>query len=157
MVAGLILAIIYPAILSAVTLYRWVDDEGNVSYQDTPPPIGQDYEAKSFSKEGARTGKVNHDIALARAARENPVVLYSANNCESCVQLGEILTSIKIPYDTIEVDTDRAAQNKLVELVGSIRVPTLTIGDKVLNGSNRANVEDALIRNGYPKARSTAQ
>jgi glutaredoxin len=141
----------------AVTMYRWVDDEGNVSYQDTPPPRGENYEATSISKEGARTGKVNPEIALARAARENPVVMYSANNCESCVQMKEILTSIDIPFETIEVDTSRTAQNALIELVGSIRVPTLTIGDKVLNGTNRANIEDALIRNGYPKTRSAAQ
>ncbi len=151
------LAIIYPAMSLAVTLYRWVDNEGNVSYQGTPPPVGQNYEATSFSKEGARTGRVNHDIAMARAVRENPVVLYSADNCESCIQMGEILASLNVPYDTIEVDTNRAAQNTLIELVGSISVPTLTIGEKVLNGSNRANIEDALIRNGYPKTRSTAQ
>ena len=151
------LAIIYPAISLAVTMYRWVDDEGNVSYQDTPPPVGQNYEATSFSKEGARTGKVNPDIALARAIREKPVILYTANNCESCVQMSDILISLNVPYDAVAVDSDRAAQNKLIELVGSIRVPTLTIGEQVLNGSNRANIEDTLIRNGYPKTRSTAQ
>ena len=151
------LAIMYPAMSYAVTLYRWVDDEGNVSHQDTPPPRGQNYEAKPISKEGARTGKVNPEIALARAARENPVVFYSASNCESCVQMKEILTSINIPFETIEVDANRAAQNTLLELVGSIRVPTLTIGDRVLNGTNRANIEDALIKNGYPKTRSAAQ
>jgi len=151
------LAMCYSTTTLAVKLYKWVDDEGNISYQDTAPPAGRKYEEKSFSDEGARTGDTNAEVARSRAIQENPVVLYAANNCDSCDLVSRILESNYIPYDTIEVDTDSSAQQELIELIGSIRVPTLTIGDEVLNGSNRAMIENALTRNGYPKVQAGSQ
>jgi glutaredoxin len=151
------LAMCYPATTLAVTLYKWVDDQGNISYQDTPPPTGRKYEEKSFSDQGARTGSTNAEVALSRAVQESPVVLYTANNCDSCDLASKILESNNIPYDTVGVDTDSAAQQELIELIGSIRVPTLIIGDEVLNGSNRTMIENALTRNGYPKVQVGSQ
>ena len=153
----MILAMAYSTTSLAVKLYKWVDDEGNISYQDTAPPAGQKYEEKSFSDEGARTGSTNAEVALSRAIQENPVVLYTANNCDSCDLVSGILESYFIPYETVGIDTDSAAQQELIELIGSIRVPTLTIGDEVLNGSNRAMIENALTRNGYPKVQAGSQ
>jgi len=151
--AGISLAIMMPASSFAVTLYKWIDDEGNVSYQDTPPPAGRDFEQKSFSREGTRTGDTNTEIALSRAAREYPVKVYIAKNCESCDRVVEILESNSVPYESVEVDTDADAQRKLIELVGSMRVPALIIGDKLIDDINRTTIEDTLTRSGYPKAR----
>lgn len=153
----MMLAMCYSTTTLAVKLYKWVDDEGNISYQDTPPQAGQKFEEKSFSDEGARTGDTNADVALSRAVQENPVVLFMADNCDSCDLVSRILESNYIPYDAIEVDTDSAAQQKLIGLIGAIRVPTLTIGDEVLNGSNRTAIENALARNGYPKIKAAPQ
>lgn len=151
------LAICYPTTTLAVKLYKWVDDKDNISYQDTLPPAGRKYEEKSFSDEGARTGDTNAEIALSRAIQENPVTLYLADNCASCDLVSRLLETNYIPYDSIQVDTDSVAQQALIELIGSIRVPTLTIGDEVLNGSNRTMIENALTRNGYPKVQSGSQ
>lgn len=141
----------------AVTMYKWVDADGNISYQDRPPPSGNTYEQKSFSDEGARTGGTNTDVARSRAVSDNPVVLYVAENCESCNLVGAILDANKVPYQSIKVDTDAAAQRKLKELAGSLRVPTLTIGKKTLNGVDRAGIERALREAGYPEAQTGAQ
>jgi len=157
LLGSIMLAFILPTTSFAVTLYKWVDDEGNISYQDTPPPAGQNYEEKSFSNEGARTGDTNTEISMARAARENPIKVYTAQNCESCDRVIEILESNNVPFETIEVDTDFAAQKALIELVGSMRVPALAIGDKLLEAANRATIEDALTRSGYPEARKLPQ
>lgn len=142
-----------PATSFAVTLYKWVDDEGNISYQDTPPPAGRDFEQKSFSREGARTGDTNTEIALSRAAREYPIKVYIAKNCESCDRVVEILESNSVPYESVEVDTDADAQRELIDLVGSMRVPALTIGNKLIDGVNRTTIEDTLTQSGYPEAR----
>ena len=148
LVAGTCLAL--PFASAAVTLYKWVDADGNVSYQDSPPPVGQKYEERSFSDEGARTGDRNAEIARDRAIRENPVTLYRADNCESCDLVESILNANNAPFTAIPVDTDTQAQASLQALIGSIRVPTLTIGSRVINGTNRAAIEDALRANGYP-------
>lgn len=147
----LVLGVFSASTTYAVTLYKWVDAEGNISYQDTPPPAGQKYEERSFSLEGARTGDRNAEIARSEATRENPVTLYRADNCESCDVVETILNSNNVPFSVIQADTDTEAQKKLNELIGSIRVPTLTIGTNVINGTNRAAIEDSLEAAGYPE------
>ena len=141
----------------AVTLYKWVDAEGNISYQDKPPPGGQRYEQKSFSQEGARTANTNQEVARSRARIEHPVTLYMADNCESCELVGVVLDSNMVPYESIKVDNDAAAQKKLVELVGSLRVPALTVGNKILTGVDRLGIERVLREAGYPEVRKGAQ
>lgn len=153
-VTGLLILLSSPGSALAVTLYKWVDEQGNISYQDTPPPAGQKYEERSFSDEGARTGERNADIARSQAASEYPVTLYRADGCDSCDLAETILNSNKIPFTIVEVDTDTDAQKELQELVGSVRVPTLTIGEYLINGANRAAIEDALRANGYPAPES---
>lgn len=141
----------------AVTLYKWVDAEGNISYQDQPPPAGQRYEQKSFSQEGVRTANTNKDVARSRARIEHPVTMYTANNCESCELVAVILESNQIPFKSIQVDNNAEAQKELEELVGSLRVPALTIGKKTLTGVDRLGIEKVLREAGYPEVRKDAQ
>ncbi len=153
---SIMLALIYSASSLAITLYKWVDAEGNISYQDQPPAGGQKYEEKSFSSEGARTGDTNAEIARLRAIQENPVMLYLAENCDSCDLVGRILESNNVPYDITQVGGDAEAQKILLDLIGSLRVPTLTVGEIIIEGSNRATIEDTLRRSGYPQVQSDA-
>ena len=148
-IASLVVSLCLPT--HAVTLYKWVDAEGNVSYQDSPPPAGQKYEERSYSDEGARTGDRNAEVARDRAVRENPITLYRADNCESCDLVETILNANNAPFTAVGVEGDAAAQQKLEELIGSVRVPTLTIGDSLINSTNRAAIEDALRGKGYPQ------
>ncbi len=99
-------SLLTPLASQAVTLYKWVDADGNISYQDSPPPPGQKYEERSFSDEGARTGDRNAEIARDRAIRENPVTLYRADNCESCDLVETILDANDAPYTMVPVDAD---------------------------------------------------
>jgi glutaredoxin len=152
--SGLLGIVVYATISPAVTLYKWVDAEGNVSYQDRPPPSGQEFEQRSFSEQGARTGEANADIERIRAINENPVTLYVAENCASCDMVVAVLDSNDVPFEEIKVDTDLAMQNKLIELIGAIRVPTLTVGGNVIDGFDRTAIEDALRETGYPGAKT---
>ncbi len=154
LIASIMLALICSASAHAITLYKWVDAEGNISYQDQPPAKGQNYEEKSFSSEGTRTGDTNTEIARSRAVQENPVMLYIAENCDSCDLASRILDSNNVPYNKTQVENDPEAQKILLDLIGSLRVPTITIGETIIEGSNRATIEDALRKNGYPQAQS---
>lgn len=132
----------------AVKLYKWVDSEGKVSYQDTPPPSGQAYEEKSYTDEGSNNSS-NPDVTRARAIRDNPVTLYTADNCASCDSVRTILEMNKVPFDQVAVDKNTELQKKLKDIAGSIRVPTLTIGDTVVRELDRNRIEDALKDGGY--------
>jgi glutaredoxin len=153
----IVLAAFYSASPLAVTLYKWTDAEGNVSYQDHPPPVGQKYEEKYFSDQSVRTGDINAEVARSRAIGDNPVTLYIAANCESCDRVGTILGSNNVPYEIIEVDIDQDSQKNLIELVRSVRVPTLAVGNNVIDGYDRAAIEDALTENGYPEVQIGVQ
>jgi len=135
----------------AVKLYKWVDAEGKVSYQDRAPPAGQAYEERSFTDQGTRSGS-NPEVSRARAIRENPITLYIAENCDSCETVRSILEMNKVPFEQVPVDTDAKLQKKLKNIAGSIRVPTLTIGDTVVKELDRNRIEDALRAGGYVNA-----
>ena len=157
LLSGILTALCMPASVFAVTMYKWVDGDGNISYQDQPPPAGHRYEQQSFSREGARTANTNKEVARSRARIEHPVTLYMADNCESCERVGVILDSNKVPYESIQVDNNLEARRMLQQLVGTLRVPALTVGPKVLTGVDRLGIEQVLREAGYPEVRNGAQ
>lgn len=139
-----------------VKLYKWVDSDGKVSYQDVPPPDGQNFEEKSFTDQGADTQR-NIEVSRDSAARDNPVTLYIINECESCDLVRTILDLNQVPYQQIDIEADTDATKELAKIAGSARVPTLTIGDEVISGFNRNLIEDTLKEQGYPVAKQVVQ
>jgi len=148
LVSSIILLTMFSSNSFAVKLYKWIDAEGKVSYQDRPPPSGQAYEEKSFTDQGTRSGS-NPEINRARAIRDNPVTLYIAENCDSCDTVRSILEMNNVPFEQLAVDENAELQKKLKNIAGSIRVPTLTIGDTVVQELDRNRIEDALKAGGY--------
>ncbi len=150
---SIIVLILFSALLSnaahAVKLYKWVDAEGNVSYQDQPPQKGQKFEEKSFSESGTNTQR-NADVGREKAALKSPVTLYIAPKCDSCDLVRTVLDLYRVPYTQLDVEDNPDAQKKLIKAAGSVRVPSLTVGDSVVNGFNRNKIEDALREHGYP-------
>ncbi len=139
-----------------VKLYKWVDTDGKISYQDRPPPVGQKYEEKSFTEQGADTRK-DAEVKRSKAASANPVKLYIVQACESCGLVQTILDINKIPYDQIDIEADEEAHRELVRVSGSARVPTMTIGDEIISGFDRNKIEDTLKEQGYPVAKQVLQ
>lgn len=135
--------------VTAVKLYKLEDADGNITYQDYPPTTGQKFEEKSFTNLGAKTSK-NKAVRRQLAVREKPVFLFLAPNCDSCDLLRAILEANKVPFESLNVENDANNQKKLIQLVNEVRVPTLQIGEQVISGLNRNQIEDALRENGYP-------
>ena len=133
----------------AVKLYKWTDSDGQVFYQDEPPPSGQRFEEKSFSDQGTNT-LTNAALNRANAVIQNPVALYTAANCESCDLIRTVLEMNQIPFQNIEVQDNPSAQQALMELVGALRVPSLMIGETVVGEFDRSSIEDILKESGYP-------
>ena len=146
--SALLLLALHSTNANAVKLYKWVDADGKVSYQDRPPPSGQAFEEKSFTDQGTSTGN-NPEVSRSRAIREKPIVLYVADNCDSCDMVRTILEMNDAPYEQIAVDSDLEKQEQLKKIAGSIRVPTVTIGGEEVRQLDRKRIEDALRQNGY--------
>jgi glutaredoxin len=127
----------------AAKLYKWVDKDGNVTYQSTPPP-GQAVEQKEIETVNTRTA--------GDSAAHAPVVLYVASHCSACDLARAYLDKRKVPYTLKNAESDPAVQEELKSKSGGLSVPTITIGDKVMRGYLESLLEGELDAAGYPKA-----
>ncbi len=133
----------------SATLYKWVDEDGNVTYQDTPPP--GDVEFESSNVDGPppplpdEAGQQIEDAALA-----SPVSLYTVPQCASCDLVRLYLERNSIPFAEKDVRSNLDTQNELESIAGDLRVPTLVIGDQVLDGYSENAIKAALTGAGFP-------
>ncbi len=145
-------SIIFSLFLSvgnAATLYKWIDADGNVVYQDTPPPENVEFEESVVDAPGLPitedTGKKIEEAALA-----TPVSLYTVPICDSCDLVRLFLERNSIPFAEKDVRNNPDTQSELEQLAGSLSVPTLMIGNTILDGFSRRAITSALQEAGFP-------
>ncbi|MCZ6733530.1 MAG: glutaredoxin family protein [Gammaproteobacteria bacterium] len=153
---GLICTIVLLPTAYGVKLYKWVDEDGNVTYNDRPPPEpGYRVEQKDFKLGGETAAKSNS--AAGRAAEESPVVLYTAPKCTACDMARAYLDKRKIPFTDKNVSGDAEAIKELQEKTGALTVPTIMVGSKVMKGYMESLLEGELDAAGYPKLEQPTQ
>lgn len=132
----------------AQQLYKWIDEQGKISYHDQPPPPDSGYrvEVKSL---GSTRGPTSD--AAAEAAKKFPVTLYVAPKCGSCDTARVYLQKRGVPFTEKNVDGDRKLQDELIKMAGGLSVPTILIGSKVMRGYLESLLEDELNAAGYTK------
>lgn len=134
----------------AAKLYKWVDRQGNVSYRDYPPPEGSGYRAEEKPiRLGSPSGK--KDDPNARAAEKFPIVLYTAPKCDSCGLARAYLEKRKVPYTEKNVEGNLKLQDELKTKSGSLTVPTILVGTKLMKGYLESLLEGELDQAGYTK------
>ena len=131
----------------AGTLYKWVNSQGRVSYHDQPPPEGSGYRVE---EKKLRSGEKSVDQQAA-PDKNFPVVLYSTPECASCDLARLYLDKRKVPYTEKNVENDTKSQEELKEKSGSLSVPTIIVGSKVMKGYLESLLEGELDSAGYPK------
>ena len=139
-----------------VRLYKWVDKDGNVSYHDRPPPSAEDYRVESRDfKLGGGVGQPA-SAAAAKASEQFPVVVYTVPQCSSCDLARAYLDRRKVPFTDKDVAKDVSLQKELVDKTGSLTVPTIMVGEKVMKGYMESLLAGELDAAGYPRI-ETAQ
>ncbi len=134
-------------------VYKWVDDDGNIRYQDFPPPEEVDYEEREYDTErkaGVNAEEQDADARLDAAVASSPISLYSIPECEVCDLTRLYLESLSVPFTEKEVHEDPAVQQELKERSGELLVPTVIIGDKIIDGYSKSALYEALSEKGYP-------
>jgi glutaredoxin len=140
-----------PALASAQSnVYRWVDKDGKVHYSDTPPAP----DAKAVTQKRLGGGAVEVPqlpFATRQAMEKSPAVLYVSPTCgDYCDQGRALLAKRGIPYS--ERDVSNAADADTVKkLIGSVSVPVLTLGERVMKGYAEGSWQSALDAAGYPR------
>ena len=135
----------------AVNLYKWVDEDGNVTYQDTPPPDNVEFEEQEFGEDDPqRQNNLEVSSQLSDAVEASPVRFYSIPNCDACDLVRLFLETSLVPFTEIDIQDNLTAQGELSDLTGELRVPTIAVGDTVVDGYSKSAMRDALAENGYP-------
>lgn len=145
---GLLLTLCAQNVLAQ--LYKSVGPDGKVTYSDTPPPKSAGkVESKAITTSGSTLANLPYE--LAEAARTQPVVLYTAANCDACDQGRKMLTDRGIPFTekTISSPEDIAYIKKITK---DERIPVLTVGRAKQSGFEAGGWNSALTAAGYPES-----
>lgn len=148
-VMGAVMVLVLLAPAHATTLYKWVDENGNITYQDTPPPGDVEFEANDVDSPPTPL-PVDAGTQIEQAALDNPVSLYSVPICDACDLVRLYLERNSIPFAEKNVQNNIDLQKELEAKAGALTVPTLSIGDHVLDGYSRVAISSALSEAGFP-------
>jgi len=138
----------------AATLYKWIDKDGKVTYQDQPPPPGagrvEEREIKDVGSDQSET--------IAEIAKKHPVVIYTIPKCSSCDLVRDYLQKRLIPFTEKNVALGNLAnQKEMQDKVGDVIVPTILVGAKVMKGGYiESLLEGELDAAGYPNPKRPA-
>lgn len=129
-------------------LYKWVDREGNVSYHDYPPPDESKYKVEERLIKGEKA-------PAKKPVEENdkplpPVVMYMIPKCLSCDMARTYFQRRKVPFTEKNVEGNRLLIEELKKKSGTLSVPTILVGDKVMQGFLESLLAGELDAAGYP-------
>ncbi len=141
----LIVTLIAPLCVPAVTVVECLEKDGSTSFRDNCPP---EMTVKSTKK--LRGTQVPAE-GSEDAGNQTPVVLFTAPDCEACQLVRELLNGRSVPFTEKDSSQDRDIQAELMAVTGgALAVPTITIGDYKYSGYSRADLKSALDNAGYP-------
>jgi len=125
---------------NAGKLYKWVDANGNISYQDQPPPKNANV---------LRESSIDENGSLSDKVEQQAVTVYTVPNCAACSELLSRLVEIGVPVEEQNLDNNRDAQQRVLELSDSLIAPTVVINGRALPNPNLQNLNEALETAGY--------
>lgn len=128
----------------AAKLYKVVGPDGKVSYQSEPPPDNANVEV--LQERIATTGGSSPEQEAAAA--DNPVVVYTIEDCDSCEMLLLRLRQLNIPTREDSMRT-REAQARILAATDSLQAPSVFIGDKFIADTSEAALVSELEAAGY--------
>lgn len=131
------------AAAQASQLYRWVDEDGNITYQDRPPPDGASRVERRDLGERAPVG--NGESGRSKTS----VTLYVVPECVSCDYVRSLLEKREVPFNEVNVGTDVAAQEALKKRAGDLSVPAVAIGSRIVKGYVEPILKSELDQAGF--------
>jgi glutaredoxin len=144
-VVGMVLLAASGAVLAA-QLYRWVDEQGNVEYRDTPPPASaKKVERRSVGVAAVETPTLPYSVQ--QAVLNFPVTLWNTDCGAPCDQARAHLARRGVPHTEKDPQTDFETFKKLT---GGLDVPVLFVGANRIKGYLEGEWDSALDIAGYP-------
>lgn len=129
-------------------MYKWTDAKGVVHFSDSPPPADVK-KAQEVRAAGGSGGGPQLPYALAQAARNNPVTLYTMTDCNSCDRGRQLLQQRGIPFSEKTVSSNEDVA-RLKAINNDATLPQLTVGARKLVGFEAVGWNEALSDAEYP-------
>lgn len=119
-------------------LYKWVDKNGKVSYQSSPPPANSKILKESTLKSTSNDSQ-----------SDNPaVIVYTVVNCPACLQVMDRLKKMSVPF-TEQSLADQQVQSSVLDATGQLAAPTVSIGGRFLSETSEEALNQQLNDAGY--------
>ena len=142
--------------LTSAEMYQWVDENGAVTFKDTPPPASgkgrkvKVYQDSDFAAAPPAQPVTRGDRGLAAAAPQAPapkkerfsgtVEIYVTAWCGYCKQAQNYMKKNGIDYVAYDIEKDSAARQRHKEL-GGRGVPLIIIGANRMSGFSADTLE----------------
>ncbi len=124
---------------SAVNIVECEDEQGERSFQKNCPPGSTQVGSKRIST-GGSSKEGNNPVIKA--------TLYAIPECEECDEVREFLQAKNVSITEKNADESIEIQNELTEISGDLKVPTVVIGEEVIIGYKRSEIEAILLKAG---------
>ena len=141
------------SLLSALACaqYKYIGPDGKVVYSDTPPPANtKGVQKTNVGGGGSAAGSSGLPFAVQQAARNFPVVLFTAPGCAACDLGRSLLSKRGVPFSekTVKSADDTAV---LKDTTGATSIPVMLIGKGKQVGFESGAWTYALDAAGYPE------
>ena len=77
---------------------------------------------------------------------DKKVTIYSTPTCAYCHAAKEFFTEQGVKYEEVDVAGDPAKAQEMVEKSGQMGVPVIEIGENIVVGFNKAQIEELLSK-----------
>ncbi|HYJ18598.1 MAG TPA: glutaredoxin family protein [Burkholderiales bacterium] len=147
--ASLAVLILLPFTLFA-DMYKWIDENGNVHYTDSPPPgkKAKKLELKINSITGpgvvSTIGKQSPQSPAAGTAK---VKLYTTTWCGYCKRAKAYLQARGTSFQEIDVETSAQGQREF-QALGGRGVPVILVGNQRMDGYSEGTLAGMLKQAG---------
>ena len=140
-VSILLIALITP--ISQAQLYKWVDDQGNVHYGDSPPENADlkeiTGEITSFTTTEVEPFKFDPNLITAPEDSKS-VVMYSTAWCGYCKKAAKYFRRKNIRFKEYDIEKSEKAARDYKRLKGR-GVPLILVGKNRMTGFNQATFD----------------
>jgi glutaredoxin len=136
-------------------MYKWVDSNGNVTYQSTPPPGTatkvEKPEILVNSPEKVLTEDEKKTEAEKKASESElpKIIFYSKPECSSCDDARNYFADASVDVEEIDISDNSEEASKLKEKLGHNNVPTIVVGNKSITGFQKGTLDQILRTTGF--------
>lgn len=141
--AAAIFITLFSTFSHAGKLYKWVDKNGVVSYQDQPPPKDATVLSEDEIKPSTSSG---NSVSSSRLPK---VVIYTVEDCKVCLDLVSALNKADISHIELPLLGDDDLRSKIILEAGSFSAPTIFIGDKIVQTNSITTLRSELKNAGF--------